>query len=178
MIRFLPARQIRRTIGAAAAAVIADEYTETYPCPLARVAPYVLRVVFYRETGRPPQRTVELPRYVAEVDGVSGKILRVARCTPDEVGVVSPLAPVAGAGLDPTMPVDEIFRRRDRLLDLAPAVWEAFVSTVGIAGAASATEVIEFHDLLLSLTRAEVAPFYRGSVPDFFRWLRATAGKP
>jgi hypothetical protein len=70
MIRFLPARQIRRTIGAAAAAVIADEYTETYPCPLARVAPYVLRAVFYRETGRPPQRTVELPRYVAEVTAV------------------------------------------------------------------------------------------------------------
>lgn len=178
MSRFLPARQIQRTIGAAASAAIADEFGETYPMPCAGGPPYVVRAVFYREAGRAHHRVVEPPRFVADVDGVTGQVMRVARCTPDEVGVVTPIAPIPGAGIDPTMSVDEFVRRRERLLDLAPAVWEAFFAGLGALGAASAAEVTELHDLLLSITRAEVAPFYRGATPEFFRWLRATAGAP
>lgn len=179
MSRYRPAREIRNIVGAAAAAVIPDEYGETIPCPVRAGDALVLRVVFFPSSGPPSRRVVLPPRFVVDVDGERAAIVRLARCTPDEVGVVPPLAPVPGAGVEPTAPVDDFVRRRERLLDLAPAVWEAFAAGATAApGAVGAGEVREFYELLLSITTADVAPFYPAVAPEFFRWVRATAGAP
>jgi hypothetical protein len=171
MTAFRPARELLTRIGEATYETLPTGFAQTFPCPV-RLGSTTLRAVFYREGGPPDRRVVTPPEHVIELDGARCELLRFAPCTSAEVGATPPLRPVPGAGVDPSVPVMEFVRRRERVYDLAPAVWTAFSEGEGARIAPTARE---FLPLLLSVTTASAAPFMVGATPAFFAWLRTVA---
>lgn len=168
---FRSSREVWNAVLAVRRGAVAHEYTLTTPCPVLVPGGLVLRVVCCPLSGPIDDRRVEPPRYVCDVDPGSARVLRLARCTPDEVGVVPPLRPLSGAGIPEGLTLAEFEARDARLDDLAPEVWGAFARGDG-PDAPSAPAAREFFAILLSLTRHDVAPLYPAVAPDFIRWLQ------
>ncbi len=166
MPRYQPARQLLVTLGRASTRVIPSGYADTFPCPLAPAPDAPLRCVYFPAGGPPNDRSYLPPRYVVDLDGVSGRVLRLDRCTPEEVGCAPPLPIIPGAGVNPGMSRDEYWSRRERALDLMPVVWEQFTS-----GAARTPEASELLATILTITLRETAPFQVLPAHAFFRWM-------
>lgn len=168
---YAPTRTVLLRLGEAASARIPTGFAHTLPCPL-RADPHApLRCVYYAESGRPGQRTVHPPEWVADLDGASGAVLRFAPCN-GEPGTTPPFIPVPGAGIDPTMDGDTFWRRRERVYDLLPATWEHYARH-----APRAPDDDELLRVWWTITKAEVAPFQVGVTPDFFHWLRGDGSR-
>ncbi len=169
----LSAQEIQKLAGAVSSRALPDEIAETLPVvQKTRGGPVVL-VLYYSETGRPNHRTVHLPDHAMQLDPYSGKVLRFWSCNPEDLGIESPLKPVAGAGIPNGMTSGDFFLKRQRFLEISPTVWEAFVS--GTTDAQTAAVVQEYWHLFLEITKSEVAPFYVSASPEFFKWVRRLA---
>ncbi|MEZ5352925.1 MAG: hypothetical protein R2762_09845 [Bryobacteraceae bacterium] len=175
----LSAESIREIAGRTAAANLPDEVAETLPVITAAGGSPRVRIVFYNETGPPNARKVHLPHHLIEIHPVTGNVLRFAKVRPREVGVADPPVRVPGVDYDDSLTVDEYIRIEDRFLAISPAVWRLFLDHANqpSANEESVKLVREYWDLFARSTPWEVAPFYIGAAPDFFSWVRATAGK-
>lgn len=169
---FVPARELQRIAGATSGAVLPDEDAETLPVSH-KDAKYglVILILYYRESGPPRQRVVTPPHHAMYLDPTSGKVLRFWACGPDELGIPIPPPPVPGAGIPSGMAHEEFISKRDRFLDVSPAVWEAFASGTAQFPPETKSLIVEYRSLFLRITKAEVAPFYVGAASDFFRWI-------
>jgi hypothetical protein len=176
MTAFVPAQEIRRIAGRMSGAVLPDEDADTLPVPIRTDKGVALLVMYYRESGPPDQREVDLPHYAMHLDGETGKVLRFFACAPKELGIAPPLSPVPGADVDPAMDGLAFFHTRERLLDLSPALWAALASDAEV-DASTAEAAKEYLAIFLRITKAEVAPFYLAAAPDFFEWLHSAAQK-
>lgn len=175
--QFLPAEEIQKHAGAAAASVLPDEDAETLPVPVREGGALVLLIMYFREKGRPGRRVVTPPHHAMHLDPATGKVLRFWATAPEDLGIELPTTPVPGAGVDPKMTSDAFVAKRRRLLELSPELWRAFAQG-GSLDAATRALVQEYHALFLQITKKEVAPFYTGAAPDFFTWVRSAASSP
>lgn len=166
MSRYKSARELDAIIGEATGDDIATEYATTFLAPTRADPDAPMRCVAYLEGGPPGRRVVSPPDYVIDVDAIEGRVIRVARCTPEELGIPTPPPLIPGAGINPGMPVDEFWRRRDRVLDLSSTVWGQFTD-----GAARTPEASELLATILTVTRLDVAPFQVLPTHAFFRWM-------
>jgi len=166
MGRYRDARELDALINEATEAQIATEYARTFLAPTHASPAAPLRCVAYLEAGPPGERIAAPPDYVIDVDGAEGRVIRVSRCTPADLGVPDPPPIIPGAGVDPGLSVDEFWRRRDRVFDLLPVVWEQFTG-----GAARTPEASELLATILTVTRLDVAPFQVLPAHAFFRWM-------
>lgn len=166
MPRYVPMRELQVTLGRSASRVIGTSFADTFPCPLAPSPDALLRCVYFPAGGPPGHRTYLPPEYVADLDGVAGQVVRLARCTPEQVGCAPPLPIIPGAGVNPGMSRDEYWSRRERTLDLLPVVWEQYTG-----GAARSPEASELLATMLSITLLEAAPFQVLPTYAFFRWM-------
>ena len=171
-IRFKSAHELREIQGATASAVLPVEVAYTLPFPKKTEAGIMVEVLFYNEKGPPGQRVVSLPHYAMHLDPKTGIILRFWAIRPEEMGIVEPLTPVPGAGIDPNLTSDEFFILRQRFLDISNVVWEAYASGKSEFEASAKAIIKEYETLFLRITKREVAPFYVASSPHFFNWLR------
>lgn len=166
MGRYKDARELDALINEATDAQIATEYARTFLAPTGATSTAPLRCVAYLESGPRGRRRAAPPDYVIDVDGVEGRVIRVSRCTPADLGVPTPPPIIPGAGINPGMNVEEFWRRRDRVFDLLPVAWEQFSD-----GAARTPEASELLATILTVTRLDVAPFQVLPAYAFFRWM-------
>jgi hypothetical protein len=173
---FLSADELRKIAGATSGAVLPDEDADTLPVPH-KDADHglVILVLYYRESGPPRQRTVKPPHHAMFLDPRSGKVLRFWACRPEDLGIEMPPKPVPGAGIPAGMTSEEFLTKRQRFLDISPAVWEAFASGATELPNNIRSLIEEYKSLFLQITKAEVAPFYVEAAPDFFGWLEQVA---
>jgi hypothetical protein len=166
MPRYTPMRQLQVALTRAASRVIRTGYADTFPCPIAARPDTLLRCVYFPAGGPPGQQSFLPPEYVADLDGVEGRVVRLAPCTAAEVGCAPPLPIIPGAGVNPGMSREEYWRRRERAFDLMPVVWEQFTS-----GAARTPEASELLATILTITPLAAAPFQVLPTYAFFRWM-------
>lgn len=166
MPRYVPARQLLETLNRAASRVITTSFADTFPCPLAPTPDALLRCVYFSAGGPPESRSYGPPEYVVDLDGVEGRVVRLAPCTAAEVGCAPPLPLIPGAGVNPGMSRDAFWNRRERALDLMPVVWEQFAR-----GDARTPEASELLATILTITLREVAPYQVLPTAAFFRWM-------
>jgi hypothetical protein len=170
--RFKSAHELRNIAGAAARRVLPIEIADTLPVPHRTGDRLVILILFYRESGPPNRRVVELPNHAMHLDPITGKVLRFWACRPEDVGIETPLKPVEGATIPPGMTGGEFFQKRERFLSVSPQVWEAFDSGATKLDSATTAVIREYWRLFLEITKSEVAPFYVAAASDFFGWLR------
>ncbi len=174
----LSAHEIRTIAGSAAAALLPIEVAVTLPVPLREKDAVIALFIYYSETGPRTNRIVHPPSHAMRIDASTGKIQHFGATTPERLGIVQPIVPVPGAGIDRAMTAAEFIQKRDRFLDISADVWAAFeTGSTSVDATASAT-ITEFVDLFLSITKAEVAPFYVGGASEFFMWIKAVTGRP
>ncbi len=170
--QFMSAPELRDVAGSVARRVLPVEAAETLPVP--RRDPkegLVIVILYYRESGSPGKRVVKLPDHAMYLNPVTGKVLRFWAIEPEELGIETPLRPVPGAGVPADMPKMDFVEKRQRFLDISPAVWEAFASQASDYPPNVLAMIRDYRSLFLQTTKAEVAPFYVQAAPDFFRWL-------
>ena len=170
--QFMSAHELRTIAGSVARKVLPVEAAETLP--VLRRDPkegLVVLILYYREVGPPDKRVVKLPDHAIYLNPFTGKVLRFWAIEPEELGIEVPLRPVGGAGVSAEMPKMEFVEKRQRFLDISPAVWEAFVSEASNYPANVLAMIRDYRSLFLQITKAEVAPYYVEAAPDFFRWL-------
>jgi hypothetical protein len=166
MPRYTPTRQLLLARNRAASGVIRTGYADTFPCPLSAHPDALLRCVYFPAGGGPGRQSFLPPEYVVDLDGVSGRVVRLERCTAAEVGCAPPLPIIPGAGVNPGMSRDDYWNRRERAFDLMPVVWEQFTS-----GATRTPEASELLATILTITPLDAAPFQVLPTYAFFRWM-------
>jgi hypothetical protein len=170
--KFVSAHDLRNIAGSIARKVLPVEVAETLPVP--RKDPkegLVILILYYNEIGPPSRRIVKPPHHAMYLNPATGKVLRFWACDPEELGIETPLKPVLGAGIPAEMPKMEYVEKRQRFLDISPAVWEAFASGATQYPGEVRSMIHDYRSLFLHITKAEVAPFYVEAAPDFFHWL-------
>lgn len=172
--RFQSADELRRIAGAIAAKLLPLEIAQTLPVLVRHGPGFAVIVLFYPETGRPNRRTVSPPTHAMLLDAASGGLIRFWQTSAEELGIVQPCVPVAGAGIPPGMSTDEFIRMRDRFLAISADVWTMFAYP-GPPDPTGRELVAEFRLLFLKITKSEVAPFYVGAAAEFFAWVFASA---
>lgn len=170
----LNAAAVREIAGRTASVNLSDEVAETLPLVTAAGGRPRVVIVFYDETGRPGARKVGPPHHYIEVDPVTGKVIRFARCRPEEIGI-SMAARIPGVGQDPEVSIEDHYKMRGRFLEISGDVWRLFLTRPEPLPEESRKLVREYWDALSRTTRPEVGAFYSGVAPDFIAWVRAVA---
>jgi hypothetical protein len=169
---FMSAHDLKKIATKTAEEVLPDEDAQSLP--FAHKDPkygMVVMILYYRESGPPSKRVVNPPHHAMYLDPATGKVLRFWAATPDELGIETPVKPAAGPSARQGMPWQELFEKRQRFLDISPAVWEAFASGASQVPGETRAMLHDYRNLLFEITKPEVTPFYLEAAPDFFGWL-------
>ncbi len=143
--------------------------------PLATMSEGKLRVVilYYKESFLPGRdKKIYPPHHIMILDPLTGAVIRFGECKPKDFGLErKPDEPEMGYGLDPKMSGDEFQAKKRRVLEISPAVWEAFASGGAPVDAKTRAIVKEYYDIFKQIAKKPLAPYYHAVAQDFFDWL-------
>ena len=134
----------------------------------------VVLIFFLRSSGNPAAPNTSPPEFAVQLDH-SGAVLKTGPMTKQEVDSLRSASVEPSVGTAETQSVDVYVARRNRFLDISPAVWSAFQSNANASDPAVAHLVSEYWSLFTTVTRSSDASFYLLSSPAFFAWIRNIA---
>lgn len=143
-----------------------------------RSASGAVEVVFfvYTESVLRDRELVYPPWQLITVDPESGDVVSRAPCTPVTFGIeADPQGAVEGFGL--TVGSQDFFASEDRLLAIAPRVWEAFAR--GAAPDDETRALVAEHDALFDrIAKKPLRPYYEAIGADYFRFSAGVVRRP
>jgi hypothetical protein len=147
--------------------------------PLATMSEGELRVVilYYKESFLPGRdKKIYPPHHIMILDPLAGAVIRFGECKPKDFGLDrKPDEPEMGYGLDPKISGDEFQAKKRRVLEISPAVWEAFASGGVPVDTKTRAIVKEYYEIFEQIAKKPLVPYYRAVAQDFFRWLEAAS---
>jgi hypothetical protein len=170
--RFKTTRELQEIGGATACRVLPVEVAASLPMPIKADNRMNVVFLYYNDTQVKGQRVISPPHHAMVLDAVTGKLLRFWACTPGELGVRTPAGPPPGPELDPAVTAAEFWQKMARLLEMSPAVWEAYAVGNPRPDARTQALIQEYRAIYDRIALRPLVPYYEAVAADFFRWLR------
>jgi hypothetical protein len=121
--------------------------------------------------------TIYPPHRVVYQDAVSGQVVRVHECSPNDFGIDHPVGKPISENVIDFRPGsgEQFFEQKDRFNAISPAVWAEYNSQKGTPDQRVQALVREYRDLFYTVAKPVLVPYYHAITPDFFRWLESAS---